>query len=305
MSYVPTKSSDNTKPLCYAEEATTYGTPEANAAYKHIGIATEFNWSRNKDVEDLYMVSLEYPYGSYAFGTEYEFTVSYAMVNTKMYRYGTQLPAGSGTIAKGITFAQSKLINGTEKFRVFTGNITESVSLPYERIFRVEQTFRPKSITHWLTEAEKDTLLGGTADLDPAALTENPYTVKSSGTLDPLTVNGGVIDIGELTVDVEWQILIWQPQNHEEPKFISAQRREVTGELTTTIKDNVIEDLVISQAGSPMILQLSNAPGDDVDLTFGDARFNNYETEDVADSDEFDVYSVEFKSTTYTVQDVT
>jgi hypothetical protein len=305
MSYVPTKSSDNTNPLVYAEETTTYGTPELNAAYKHVGIATEWSWSRNKDVEDLYMVSLEYPYGSYAFGTEYEFTVSYAMVNTNLYRYGTVLPAGSGTIAKGLTFVQSKMIDGAEMFRVFTGCITESVELPYERILIAEQTFIPKSVTHWLTEAEKDTMLGATANLSPAALTEDPYTAKSAGTLDPFTVDGDVIDIGELTISCEWQILTWMPQNHEEPKFISAQRREVSGELTTTVKDNMIEDLVISQDGVPGILQVSNAPGDDVDLTFGDMRFNNYEAEDVADSDEFDVYSVEFKATTYTVSTVT
>jgi hypothetical protein len=304
MSYVPTKSSDNTRPIVQAEEATTYGVPENNAVYTHVGVATEFNWSRNRDIEDLFMVSLEYPYTRIAFGSEYEFVLNYAMVDTKLFRRGTVLPAGTGTIAKGVTFVQSKLINNVEKFRVFQGNITESVSVGYERILRVEQTLRPKTISHWLTEAEKDTLLGATADLDPAALTEQPYTVKSSGTLDPLTIDGAVIDIGEFNLDVSWGILIWQPQNHIEPKFISAQRREVTGSLRTTVKDNVIEDLVDTQAGVPMVLQIGNAPADNVDWTYGDARFNNYSTEDVGDSDEFDTYTVDYGATTFTVQDV-
>jgi hypothetical protein len=301
--YVPTKSSDNTRPIVQLEEA-TYGVPVPNGVYKHVGVATEFNWSKNRDVEDLYMVSLEYPYGEYAFGTEYEFVLTYAMTDTKVFRQGAMLPAGTGTIAKGLTFVQSKMINDVEMFRVFQGNITESLSCTYERILRVEQTFRPKTITHWLTELEKDTALGATVNLDPAPLTAEPFTVRSSVTLDPLTIGGAVVDVGEFDLNVEWQILIWQPQNHIEPKFIGAQRRETTGSLRTTVKDNVLEDLVVSRVAAPMVMQISNTPGPDVDWTFGGVRFNNYATEDVGDSDEFDTYTVDWKATTFTVQDV-
>lgn len=300
--YVPTKSSDNEE-IVRLEE-TVYGTPTNNGVYQHIGVATEFNWSKNRDVEDLYMVSLEYPYGEYAFGTEYEFVLTYAMVDTKEFRYGTELPAGAGTIAKGQTFVQSKLINAAPMFRVFQGNITESVSVTYERILRVEQTFRPKTITHWLTLAEKNTLLGATANLTPTALTAEPFTVRSSVTLDPLSIGGAVVDVGEFDLNVEWSILTWQPQNHIEPKFIAAQRRDVNGSLRTTVKDNVIEDLVVSRVAAPMVMQISNTPGPDVDWTFGGVRFNNYATEDVGDSDEFDTYSVDWKATTFTTQDV-
>jgi len=300
--YVPTKSSDNEE-IVRLEE-TVYGTPPTNGVYLHIGVATEFNWSKNRDVEDLYMVSLEYPYGEYAFGTEYEFVLTYAMTDTKEFRYGSELPGATGTIAKGQTFVQTKLVNGAPMYRIFSGNITESLAVTYERILRVEQTFRPKTISHWLTVAEKTTALGGTANLVPAALTADPFTVRSSGTLDPFTIGGAIIDVGEFDLNVEWQILIWQPQNHLEPKFIAAQRRDVNGSMRTTVKDNVIEDLVVSRVAAPMVMKISAVPGPVVDWTFGGVRFNNYATEDVGDSDEFDTYSVDWKATTFTVQDV-
>jgi hypothetical protein len=303
MSYQPTQTSKNTKPLLRLEE-TTYGVPTPNGTWQHVGIATEFSWSKNRDLEELFMVSLLDRYGEYAFGTEYEFTLNYAMVDTKMFRYGSVLPAGSGTIAKGVTFLQSKLIDGVEKFRIFKGNITSELSVTYERILIVEQTFAPRSITHWLTQAERDTEIGATANTSPAALTEDPYLVTSSGTLDPLTINALPIDIGEFELNIEWETLIWQPQNHIEPKFVGANRRTVSGSLNSTIKDNVIEDLTINRNAVPMVLQISNAPGDDVDWTFGGVRFANYEVEDVADSDEFDTYDVEWGATSFTVQDV-
>jgi hypothetical protein len=303
MSYQPTQSSKNTRPLLRLEEA-TYGTPTANGTWLHVGIATEFSWSKNRDLEELFMVSLLDRYGEYAFGTEYEFTLTYAMVDTKMFRYGAALPAGTGTIAKGVSFLQSKLIDGVEKFRLFKGNITSELTCTYERILLVEQTFVPRSITHWLTQAEQATEIGATANINPVALTEDPYLVTSSGTLDPLTINALPIDIGEFELNIEWETLIWQPQNHIEPKFVGANRRTVSGSLNSTIKDNVIEDLTVNRNAVPMVLQISNAPGDDVDWTFGGVRFANFEVEDVADSDEFDTYDVEWGATSFTVQDV-
>lgn len=304
MSYTPTQSSANTRPLLRLEE-TTYGIPTLNGTWSHVGIATEFSWSKNRDVEELFMVSKLDRYGEYAFGTEYEFTINYAMVDTKLFRYGAVLPAGTGTIAKGLSFLQSKLIDGVEKFRVFKGNITSELSVTYERILVVEQTFVPRSITHWLTSAEKNTEIGSTANIAPAALTEDPYLVTSSGTLDPLTVNALPIDIGEFELNIEWQTLVWQPQNHIEPKFVAANRRTVSGSLMSTMKDNVIEDLTVNRNAVPMVLEISNAPGDDVDWTFGAVRFANFEVEDVADSDEFDTYNVEWSADTFSVQDVT
>jgi hypothetical protein len=304
MSYQPTQSSKNTRPLLRAEEV-NYGIPTPNTTYQHVGIATEFSWSKNRDLEELFMVSLLDRYGEYAFGTEYEFTLNYAMVDTKVFRYGSMLPAGTGTIAKGLTFLQSKLIDGVEKFRIFKGNITSELTCTYERILIVEQTFVPRSITHWLTQAERDVEIGATANINPAALTEDPYLVTSSGNLDPLTINALPIDIGEFELNIEWETLIWQPQNHIEPKFVGANRRTVSGSLNSTIKDNVIEDLTVSRTAVPMVLEISNAPGDNVDWTFGGVRFANYEVEDVADSDEFDTYDVEWGATSFTVQDVT
>jgi hypothetical protein len=304
MSYQPTQSSLNTRPLLRLEEA-TYGVPPLNGTWLHVGIATEFSWSKNRDVEELFMVSKLDKYGEYAFGTEYEFTLNYAMVDTKMFRYGAALPSGSGTIAKGVSFLQSKTIDGTEMFRIFKGNITSELSCTYERILIVEQTFVPRSITHWLTNTEKNTEIGSTANISPAALTEDPYLVTSSGTFDPLTINSNPIDIGEFELNIEWQTLIWQPQNHIEPKFVAANRRTVSGSLNSTIKDNVIEDLTVSRTAVPMVLEISNAPGDNVDWTFGGVRFANFEVEDVGDSDEFDTYTVEWSADTFTVQDVT
>jgi hypothetical protein len=304
MSYQPTKSSSNTRPLLRLEE-TTYGVPTPNGTWLHVGVATEFSWSKNRDVEELFMVSKLDRYGEYAFGTEYEFTINYAMVDTKLFRYGSALPAGTGTIAKGLSFLQSKLIDGVEMFRVFKGNITSELSCTYERILIVEQTFVPRSITHWLTSVEKNTEIGSTANIAPAALTEDPYLVTSSGTLDPLTINALPIDVGEFELNIEWQTIVWQPQNHIEPKFVAANRRTVSGSLMSTIKDNVIEDLTVSRTAVPMVLQISNAPGDDVDWTFGSVRFSNFEVEDVGDSDEFDTYNVEWSADTFSVQDVT
>jgi hypothetical protein len=305
MSYQPTQSSKNTRPLLRIEEA-TYGTPPLNGTWLNVGIATEFSWSKNRDLEELFMVSLLDRYGEYAFGTEYEFTLNYAMVDTKEFRYGAVLPAGAGTIARGQSFLQSKTIDGTEMFRIFKGNITAELSVTYERILIVEQTFNPRSITHWLTNTEKNTEIGSTANIAPAALTEDPYLVTSSGTLDPLTINALPIDIGEFELNIEWQILTWQPQNHIEPKFIAANRRNVNGSLRSTIKDNVIEDLTVNRNAVPMVLQISNTPPavDDVDWTFGGVRFSNFEAEDVGDSDEFDTYNVEWTATSFTVQDV-
>jgi len=254
MSFEPNSNADVTRNVQYVEE-TTYGTTPTNPTFINAGIANTITWKKGPQHQSVDILGSIDTYGEYKFANDFSMTLKYYFNDTALIRYGTELPNGTGTIEKGLTFFVSKKVNNVENFKLFQGCITESFALDYSKIPIATQTFRCANITKWMTQAETTAIIGGTP-VYAGALSLDPWTSLDAGTVQPLTINAVAYEIDKFTFTVSRSILIMQPIGNPNPLRIEAGKRKITASFATWEKDNVLELQSDAFTAVPMVLTI-------------------------------------------------
>jgi hypothetical protein len=146
--------------------------------------------------------------------------------------------APNGTSGVSISILMSALINGIEKYKIFTGVKFGGCSGEITRDGGCTFTlpFECKTISDWIVEP---TWTGGapTYAANPTATT--PWTGISGGA-DPLTVETVPYDSTSFSFNVDLGMMNYKPLGQETFKFRKSMQRNMTVEFNTLVKDNII-----------------------------------------------------------------
>lgn len=236
MSYLPTGSFKIQKKLQRVEEATFGVTPVASPVFTSWGPGVQIQETteismqryRNQGNRDIYTALL--------LEELYSFALRYQPINTAGIRYGTELPGGTGTIEKALSFLYSQLLadNATEQYTFLKGSRCDKIEIEITKagVF-VVQNFLCREITAWANAHGLTTPTFASAD------TAKPWVGKDSGA-NPLTINSNNYDTPRFKVTVQWNMQLITPNGETKAKFIEPTNRDIFVELDTWLKDNVL-----------------------------------------------------------------
>ncbi len=200
------------------------------------------------------------------------FTISYDLAETAFIQYGIAPPAGTGTIAKTMTFVLPMVFNGIQKYRVFDGCITNSVNIELRDYYSIEHAWTARNISKPLNEDELKLQLGLTTSDEitfPAAPTDpfwsnlepNPTTNK------PLSINGADYHTTGVTVAVERNPPPAHAQANDNYWYIESGYRGISGTLELYHIDDYIEDLMDNWTTVNLVYTLNDSPSRTCTLT--------------------------------------
>jgi hypothetical protein len=202
------------------------------------------------DHEEIRIQGSRKQYSDIQMGIDGTISLDYQLLDTKLLRYGLTDPNGVGTIEESLCFLFTRKINNVEEFCIARGCITEEVSISFDRVPMVTQSFYTSSISEWLTLAQLKTALGvnATASVSFAsAITAEPWT-HLTGSSDQnstsVTVNGTASDITKMTVTCNNNLLKQKPLGYKTVKFVEAGNKVVTVSIEPYLYDNTFFLLV-------------------------------------------------------------
>lgn len=147
--------------------------------------------------------------------------------------------APNGTSGVSISILMSALIEGVEKFKIFTGVKFGGCSGEISRDGGCTFTlpFEAKAVTGWVVEP---TWSSGAPTYAPNPTATNPFTGISGGT-DPLTINAVPYESTSFSFNVDLGMMNYTPLGSSTFKYRKSMQRNMTVELNTLVKaDNVI-----------------------------------------------------------------
>jgi hypothetical protein len=147
--------------------------------------------------------------------------------------------APNGTAGVSISILMSALIEGVEKFKIFTGVKFGGCSGEITRDGGCTFTlpFECKAVTGWVTEPIWSS---GAPTYAPNPTATNPFTGISGGA-DPLTVATVPLDSTSFTFNVDLGMMNYTPLGQSTFKYRKSMQRNMTVELNNLVKaDNVM-----------------------------------------------------------------
>lgn len=304
--YVPSGPIDVTRQVQYYEE-TNYLQYNSNPVFQNAGVVMRFNTNDNNDSEQIRILGSADLYSNILMGKTGTFEIGYRLLDTKLLRYGTEAPGGSGTIEKGLTFLVSRKVNDVEQFRLYRGCLTERVTITIERMVDVTHEFFCPDISNWMSLATLKGLLGvaTTSNIQFAAnITGDPWTNLRSGTNAPLTIGGTNYDNMRLTVEFVRNIIKQQPSGYPLVKYARAGNREISGTFETWLSGTALNNLVTAFTAQQLVYRLKGPDTPVCDLTIDGVKFTaNSDTTD-AGANDFNTQSLSFTGTTGSVTNV-
>lgn len=282
--YVPSGGWTNVKRPQFVEEA-TYGTTPSSPSFTSAGpLSTWTNTSEVKNTVYRELGSRDIN-STIKTGEEHSFQIVYNPVDTTLMKYGVELPSGTGTIAKSLTFVTSPKMDDVENFIVCTGSITNEITIEIsnDSPVNITQNFRCKNIS---TPATTPGFTGTpTYATNPTAL---PWTNQTPGS-GPFTFNGTVVDVSTFSTTITHNVGEIQPNGDAVAKIVAPTLREISFSFTTWFKDTTLIADTKTHTPRAMEYKLST----DKKLVFTDAYLNKFETSD-------DVGSTDFKDLAFT-----
>ena len=280
--YYPTGAWEYIKQPQFVEEV-VYGTlPLANTTFTSCGLITEVTREFTIENEQYRILGSRDIHSQIKLGEQHTFSFKYRPVDMTLAKYGTSLPAGTGTNAKSISIFVSKLIDNVEKFKVFTGVKTASITVEITRAsgVNVTQNFKCKNISEW---GNVPTFTGTTTY---AVLpSDDPWTGISSGT-DPLTIDTVPYDTPRFSVTVDQGLQELKPNGQLTLKYLYATNRAITVDFDTWIHNTVLNAAQAAYTAQAAEYVLEN---DTVDtkLVFTSLKFDSASEGDTAGGAEF------------------
>lgn len=224
------------------------------------------------------------------------FTIAYDLAETTFIQYGIAPPAGTGTIAKTLTFILPMEINGVQKYRVFDGCITNTVNLEFRDFYNIEHSFTARQISKPLSIDELKLKLGLTttaslsfpsANTDPfwSNLEPNPTTQK------PLSINGTDYRTTGITISVERNPMPAHATANDNYWYIESGYRGISGTVELYHIDDSAEDILDNWTTINIVYTVNDSPS--VTCTLTGVKFHTL-NEDLASESRYAMQSLPF-----------
>lgn len=307
MSYIPTAAADIVKQPQFTEE-TVDGTLPVTVTGGTTFVSAGFVESLGEEIkEDNNQIR---PLGSFdvqkkvQLGEEISSSIVFQPSDFKLMKRGILTPvapsttpadptmaAPNGTNGVSISILFTALINGVEKWKVYTGVRFDGCSGTIERTggFKVTMPFHAKNVTDW-TATPTFTPAAHYA----AAPSLTPWSGITSGA-DPLDINGTKYDTTSFKFDVSWKIARPSFNGLTTYKLSKPINREIKVSFdTVTIGGSLVGDL---RAFTARNIAYTIVTGGANIITFNAVNFDSYSKPVSGDSDNIWMESYEGQAT--------
>lgn len=304
MSYIPTAAADIIKQPQFTEETVDGTLPTVVTTGTHF-VSCGFVESLAEDIAEAN--NQIRPLGSYdvqkkvRLNEEITGEIVFQPSDFKLMKYGIQNPtaasatppdptmvAPNGTNGVSISILFTALINGTEKWKYYTGVRFDGCSGTIEREsgFKVTMPFHAKNVTDWVA----------TPTFTPAAVyAANPSLTPWSGITsgaDPLDINGVKYDTTSFKFDVSWTIARPSFNGLTTYKLSKPIKRELKVSFNTvTIGGTLVGDL---RGFTARDVEYTITPAGANKIKFNSCNFDSYSKPIAGDSD--DVWMEEYEA---------
>jgi hypothetical protein len=234
----------------------------------------------------------------------------YELLNTVVPRYGILDPAGSGTVQKPLSFLESALIDGAQRYRLYRDAVTETISFALERDFIITQNFYVSDVTSWMDIAGLRTALNipGTETPNFApALSGEPWNhldheVVPPNTGSPCTITGDTFLYNTLNIELNNNLRKLNPGGYDQTKFISAGNKVITGTFNTWLAEGtVMENHTRNFDTNTITLKVKENTSNDVLLTLTGVKFSSFSDTIDAGSNDYSLIDYPFEATEMTL----
>jgi hypothetical protein len=234
LSYAPTGSWNIVKILQYIEEVNFGVTPSASPVFVAAGMNVEVRENTDITAEKYRALGSMDIYKMLKTGELYSFELRYQPISSALLKYGSELPAGAGTIEKSLSFLYSQKLNAVENYIFYKGSRTDKLEIEItEAAVAVAHTFLCKEIT------TPNSAHGLTTPTFASLPTAAPWTGASSGS-NPLTINGLNYDTPRFKVTINWNLDVVKPNGEIQAKFIEPTNRDIAVDFDAVFKDTVL-----------------------------------------------------------------
>ena len=307
MSYVPTAAADIIKQPQFTEE-TVDGTLPTVVTGGTTFVSCGFVESLGEDIKEAN--NQVRPLGSYdvqkkiQLGEEITSSIVFQPSDFKLMKRGILTPvapsatppdpkmvAPNGTNGVSISILFTALINGTEKWKVYTGVRFDGCSGTIERAggFKVTMPFHAKNVTDWTA----------TPTFTPAAVyAANPALTPWSGITsgaDPLDINGTKYDTTSFKFDIGWTIARPSFNGLTTYKLSKPIKREIKVSFdTVTIGGTLVGDL---RGYTPRDIEYTIVAAGVNKMKFNQCNFDSYSKAVSGASDEIWMEQYEAQAT--------
>lgn len=294
---------ERNRQLQWYEQTGFYNYGPADPTFANVGVVTSVTPTLNIAHKETRVVGSRKLYSDRKLMKEGTVEVVYEMLNTIMPRYGINDPAGAGTIEKPLTFLESSLVNGAQRYRLYRDCITETIAFALQQDFVVTQNFYASNITNWMTETALKTELTvvGTDTINFApALTGEPWNhldsqLSPANAGSPVDVNGDIFLFQSLNVEVNNNLRKLNPGGYDQTKYISPGNKVITGSFSTWLGDGIVmEDHVRNFDSTTLTLKIKENTNNDVNMVLTGVKFNSMSDSVEAGANEFSVIEYPF-----------
>ena len=308
--FIPAGPQERNKQIQYYEQTDFRDYGPTDPAFTNVGVVDSVTPTLNIARKVTRVVGSRHKYSERKLMQEGTVQMSYQLLDTVVPKYGIDNPAGTGTIAKPLSFLESALINGTQAYRFYRDCVTETISFALERDFMLTQNFYTSNITDWMDITALRTALGLTGTDDPqfaGALSGEPWNhldheVTPPNTGSPLTITAGSSDTflyNSLNIEVNNNLRKLNPGGYDQTKYISAGNLVITGTFNTWLAEGtVMESHVRDFDNCTIALKIKENTSNDVILTLGGVKFNSFSDTVDSTANEYSVIDYPFEAST-------
>jgi hypothetical protein len=297
MSFRPTGAWEYVKLPQFIEEVTYGVLPLTNPTFISCGLISDIDKTFNVENEQYRILGNRDIYSQVKLGEQYTFTLKYRPTDIVLMKYGTELVNATGTNEKSISILVSKKVDAVEKYRIYTGVKTASITVEITRAggINITQNMKCKNITDWGSAP----VWVGTPSF-AATPTADPVTGISSGS-NPLTIAGANYDTPRFSFTVDQGLQEIKPNGELTLKYLFATNRSVSVDFDTWIKDIVLQTAQANYTAQAVTYQISNTPNPVILATFSSVKFDNMAEQDTAGSTDFSMAKFSGSAKTVTV----
>jgi hypothetical protein len=267
----------------YVEE-TVYGETPDSPTFIHAGPMSDMEESIEIDSIPYRQIGSRDLYSMIKTGENYSFDITLNPISEDLIKYAIDLPNGTGTIEKSLTFVKSQKINGVELYTVYKGCRCDSIDIEIasDSAVEVSMSFLCKEIT---TPAASPGFTGTpTYASNP---TDLPWTNLSPGS-GPLTINSLPYDTSDFSCSITQNLEATKPNGELQPKWVDPTLREVEFEVDVYYKDVALITDTKGLTARSMEYKLSS----NKKLVFTDAYLEELSTSDETGATEAKVQSI-------------
>lgn len=260
--YVPTGIWNVQKVLQIVEESdSAYGAKvTASPSYNAAGLKVFVQENSEALMAKFWTEGRRDMYRAVKYGEIHGFNVRTGLIDTRLLRYGSELPNGSGTIAKSLNFLYSQLLdNGSnalaEYFQFYLGARCDQTDLQIkEGVIELNQQWVCQNIPAIAAAS------GLTTPTHATTPTGDPWTSATSGLL-PLDIDSTKYDTPDFKCSWKFKLESIRPNGNVQIKMLWPTTREIAGSFKTWWKGTTLRDAAVAMTNYNTLTYTLNATG--------------------------------------------